>query len=104
VTANLHQNGTDVTGDFDLLEVCCSGGSVKGTVETATGDETLKTFRVSFEPDDLGDPFSVDAKITSPDGDRFEGTFVFDNGVVGRGNATFTRCPGTTVSACLSGA
>jgi hypothetical protein len=91
VAADLRQNGADVIGDFDLLEVDYSGGDVAGTVDTATGDDSFGTFRAYFSPNDLGTPFVVDTKITSPDGGRFEGTFVFGNGVVGRGNAMFTR-------------
>jgi len=92
VVAKLQQDGAVVTGDFDLGEVPYSGGFVKGTVDIgATGAETFGTFRADFLPDDLGDPFAIDTKIVSPDGGSFEGTFVFDGGIVGHGNATFTR-------------
>ena len=91
VTATFNQNGADVTGDFDLLEVMYSGGYVCGTVDTAAEDGTFGTFKARFLPDDLGDPFTVDARMTSSDGGRLEGTFVFADGVVGHGNATFTR-------------
>jgi hypothetical protein len=91
VTATLSQNGADVTGDFNILEVIDSGGYVCGTVDTAAESGTFGTFKANFLPDDLGDPFTVDTKITSPDGGRLEGTFVFAGGVVGHGSATFTR-------------
>jgi hypothetical protein len=91
VVANLRQTGTNVTGDFDLLEVIYSGGYVTGTMDAASGDLTSVAFQAHFDPDDLGDPFTIDTRITSPDGGRFEGTFIFADGVVGRGNATFIR-------------
>jgi len=91
VLANLQQTGADVTGDFDLVEAIDSGGYVKGTVDTANGDIPAGTFSARFLPDDLGDPFSIDTKITSPDGGRFEGTFIFADDVVGHGTATFIR-------------
>jgi hypothetical protein len=91
VIANLQQNGTDVIGDFDLLEVPYSGGCVAGTVDPAPNGDVLGGFRADFRPDDLGDDFTIETKITSRDSSRFEGTFIFAGGVVGRGNATFTR-------------
>ena len=86
VTAYLRQNGAVVTGNFNLLEIDYSGGDVKGAVDTAAG-----TFTADFWPNDLGDHFAVDTHIVSPDGGRLEGTFVFAEGVVGHGTATFTR-------------
>jgi hypothetical protein len=91
VMANLHQNGADVTGGFDVMEVIFSGGDVKGSVDTATGDDTVGRFRARLEPNDLGVLIVIDTKITAPDGGRFEGTFIFGYDVVWRGSATFTR-------------
>jgi hypothetical protein len=98
VVANLHQDGANVTGEFDLSEVMYSGGYVNGIIGTTNADTSVGTFIARFLPDDLGDPFSIDTKITSPDGGRFEGTFIFADGVVGRGTATFTRADCTPVS------
>jgi hypothetical protein len=90
--ADLRQNRADVIGVFDLVEVNYSGGDVTATVDTGTEEDTLGSLRAYFSPNDLGTPFVVDTKITSPDGGRFAGAFVFGtNGVVGHGNATFTR-------------
>ena len=92
VVANLQQDGAAVTGDFDLVEVDHSGGFVKGTVDVGGGGgDTFGTFRADFLPDDLGDHFAIETKIVSPDSGAFEGTFVFSEGIVGRGSATFTR-------------
>ena len=92
VVANLKQDGADVTGEFNLQEVDYSGGCVEGTVDIAAAEgDTFGTFRADFLPDDLGDHFAIETKIVSPDSGVFKGTFVFAEGVVGRGNATFTR-------------
>ena len=91
VVAYLDQNGNAVTGKFKLLEVDYSGGFVKGTVDLGAGGDPFGAFRADFLPDDLGDHFAIETKIISPDSSRFEGTFVFAEGVVGQGIATFTR-------------
>jgi hypothetical protein len=87
--ATLRQDGVDVGGSFDMLEVMYSGGYVKGIVAAASNDGTFGTLRARFEPSDLGTLIVFDTKITSPDGASFAGTFVL--GDVWRGNATFTR-------------
>ena len=62
-----------------------------GTLDTAEGDDHLGRFKADFWPNDLGDHFAIDTNIVLPDGGRFEGAFVFAEGIVGRGNATFSR-------------
>jgi hypothetical protein len=91
VMANLQQDGAKVTGDFNLIEVDYSGGFVRGTVDIGMSGDSFGTFIADFLPDDLGDHFAIDTKIVSPDSRGFEGTFVFAEGIVGRGNSTFTR-------------
>ena len=89
VITNLKQDGAEVTGDFDVMEVMYSGGYVRGTVSPGTTTEPFGTFKANFFPDDLGVPFDITTTIPAEDGGTFTGTFVFSR--LGSGKVTFTR-------------